>query len=206
MRFAELLEKGGWTMAPIYLCSLVAVAVFVKKALEFRAARLNDVGWFDQVLSALKAGEWQKAGGATKNSVHPASRVVSSTITFLHEKPTRAAAEAQRVGSLEIQKLGRNLSLLSFIAQVAPLLGLPGTVLGMVDLFIGLQGTGLASVDVSQLSEGIWKALLTTAAGLLVAVPSLAGHSYLASKTDGLRLQLSDAVQQVMNEAPSGEG
>ncbi len=73
----------------------------------------------------------------------------------------------------EIQRLEKNLALLSFIAQVAPLLGLLGTVLGMVDLFIGLQGSGLSNVDVSALSSGIWKALLTTAAGLMVAVPTL---------------------------------
>ena len=72
-------------------------------------------------------------------------------------------------GSLELQQYERGLSLISFIAQVAPLLGLLGTVFGMVEMFYGLQKAGLANVDAAALSSGIWKALLTTAAGLIVA-------------------------------------
>jgi biopolymer transport protein ExbB len=120
-------------------------------------------------------------------------------------RPDRAEAEARRVGSLEIQKAESYLPLLSFIAQAAPLLGLLGTVLGMVDLFLGLQSSGLREVDVSLLSSGIWKALLTTAAGLTVAVPTLAAYSYLAHRADGLRLQVTDLVQQLLTEVATRE-
>ncbi|MCB9645410.1 MAG: MotA/TolQ/ExbB proton channel family protein [Deltaproteobacteria bacterium] len=99
------------------------------------------------------------------------------------------------------------LALLAFIAQAAPLLGLLGTVLGMVELFLGLEGAGLRDVDTSLLSAGIWKALLTTAAGLGVAVPTLAGHAYLASRVDLFRLALVDAVERLITAAaPRGEG
>lgn len=192
-------------MFPIYLCSIVSLAVFVKKLLELKAARLSELGWLDGVLDKLKTGDLPGAGSACESARHPATRVIKSMLGVLAVRPDRAEAEAERVGSLEIQRLEKNLALLSFIAQVAPLLGLLGTVLGMVDLFIGLQGAGMSNVDVSQLSSGIWKALLTTAAGLLVAVPTLAGYSYLTAHTDRLRLQLSDTVARVLTEAPAPE-
>jgi biopolymer transport protein ExbB len=193
----ELLAQGGWSMVPLYLCSVVALAVFVKKALELRAARLSDIAWVDAAVSAFEAGDLDAVGQACDGRPHPAANVVRAARHAAERRPERVKDEARRVGSLEIQRLERNLGLLSFIAQAAPLLGLLGTVLGMVDLFRGLQGSGLSNVDVSVLSSGIWKALLTTAAGLLVAVPAIAGHSYLASRTDGLRLQLSDVIERV---------
>ncbi len=202
MSLGDLVQQGGWTMLPIYFCSIVALAVFIKKLFEIRSADLSNLGWVDKVLSAVRGGDYPTASEACKGPAHPASRVVEAVLKALERRPDRAEAEARRVGSLEIQALEKNLTLLSFIAQVAPLLGLLGTVLGMVDLFIGLQGAGLKDVDVSALSSGIWKALLTTAAGLLVAVPTLAGYSFLASRTDKLRLQLSDVGGRVITESP----
>lgn len=205
MSVGELLKQGGWMMFPIYLCSIVSLAVFLKKLFELKAARLSEIGWLDGVLTKLKTGDLSGAGSACDASRHPGTRVIKAMLAVLAVRPDRAEAEAQRVGSLEIQRLEKYLALLSFIAQVAPLLGLLGTVLGMVDLFIGLQGAGMTNVDVSQLSSGIWKALLTTAAGLLVAVPTLAGYSYLTAHTDRLRLQLGDTVARVLTEAPAAE-
>lgn len=203
MSFGKLLAQGGFSMYPIYLCSVVALAVFLKKLFEIRAARLWDMGWLEQVMGALGRGQNDKIAAALTSSPHPGTRVVAAIVKTLERRPDRAEAEARRIGSLEIQQLERYLQLLAFIAQVAPLLGLLGTVLGMVDLFIGLQGAGIANVDVSALSSGIWKALLTTAAGLLVAVPTLAAYSYLISRTDYLRLQLADIIQRVLTEVPA---
>lgn len=208
MTLGELLRQGGWAMYPLYLCSFAAAVLFVRKLLEFRALRLSDLRWTEAALTALRRGDHDGVRSLCEASPHPAARVMASMTTQLEVRPERAEAEAQRVGSLELQSAERHLSTLSFIAQVAPLLGLLGTVLGMVDLFLGLQGAGMANVDVTQLSTGIWKALLTTAAGLMVAVPAMAGHALLTSRTDRLRLQMADVAARVLNEAPAlrGEG
>lgn len=203
MSLGELLAQGGWTMIPIYACSLVGVGVFVHKLLQLRAARLSDWHWFEAVLEQFRRGAWDAAEQAARQTPHPAGRVASAMAVALRERPERVQDEAQRVGSLELQRLESNLGLLSFLAQAAPLLGLLGTVLGMVDLFIGLQSAGGGGVEVAKLSSGIWKALLTTAAGLTVAVPTLAGHSFLASRMDVARLQLSDAIQRVLFVTPA---
>ncbi len=201
---AALLSEGGITMVPIYLCSIVALAVFVRKLLEFRGARLLSTAWLEPVLEHVRGGDYQAAADVCRGAANPVIQVVAAMVQALAKRPERAEHEAQRVGSLMLQKLEKNLALLSFIAQVAPLLGLLGTVLGMVDLFVDLQSSAdQANFAVSELSGGIWKALLTTAAGLSVAVPALAAHSYLASRTDAVRLQLSDFAQRIMFASPA---
>ena len=206
MTLAELLANGGWAMVPIYLCSAAVVAIFCKKMLEFRSRSLTDVSWLEETLDALRRSDFEEArtrAGATSN---PAGRVILAMLGIVDERPDRVEAEARRVGSLEIQNLEEHVGGLSFVAQAAPLLGLLGTVIGMVELFMGLQGTATATVDAALLASGIWKALLTTAAGLAVAVPALAAYSYLNSRTDRFRLLLQDCVQRTLTALPVPDG
>lgn len=202
MTIGELLINGGWAMVPIYLCSAFAIAIFVKKIMEFRARNLSDLRWLESVLDSLRSHEVAKAQRRAGDTENPAGRVVDAMLTTLERRPDRVEAEARRVGSLELQKLEKNVGGLSFIAQAAPLLGLLGTVIGMVELFMSLQGTGLAAVDAALLASGIWKALLTTAAGLMVAVPALAAYTYLNSRTDQFRLLLQDTIERVITALP----
>ena len=206
MTLGELMAYGGWAMVPIYLCSAWAMAIFCKKLLEFRAARLTSFGWMDDVLSAVRDADFDTAQRRSKETDNPAGPVIDGMLDVVGRRPDRIEAEAGRIGSLQLQKLEKHVSSLSLVAQAAPLLGLLGTVIGMVELFMGLQGTDTASVDAALLASGIWKALLTTAAGLAVAVPSLAGYAYLNSRTDRFRLALSDAVQQVITAMPAPDG
>jgi biopolymer transport protein ExbB len=203
MSIAELFSKAGWPMWPIYACSLVAVAVFVRKCFELRAARLSNTGWIEKALDRVRDGDYEAAQRVCKSVSHPAAQAVSAATRVLARRPDRAEAEGFRVGSLALQRLESHLPVLSFIAQVAPLLGLLGTVFGMVYLFMGIDGSGLGNLDAGLLSAGIWKALLTTAAGLLVALPTMAAYAYLTSRTDRLRLMMSDTIQRVLSEAPA---
>ena len=202
MTLGRFLQDGGVLMFPLYFCSFVALSVFVKKLLDLRAARLRHISWLTPVLKSLQAQDLVKALDLSRSQPGPLARVVTLTIGQYTKRPDRAEAEAKRAASIELQSLESQLSLLAFIAQVAPLLGLLGTVLGMVDLFTGLQSKGINNVDVSLLSSGIWKALLTTAGGLIVAVPTLAGHTWISSRTDSFRLLLSDTIQRLLHELP----
>ena len=188
-------------MIPIYLCFVIVLAVFIKKALELRCASKKNITWLNDAVQLVRDGKLDEIETLCQDCPHPAARVATATAKALVERPSQAEKEARRVGSIEIQRLEKNLSVLSFMAQVGPLLGLLGTVIGMVDLFINLQGAGETNLAVSDLSSGIWKALLTTAAGLTVAVPALASHTFLTSRTDTIRLQLSDVIQQMLYAA-----
>ena len=201
MFLGNLLLQGGWMMAPILICSLASLTIFIYKWLEFHKAQLSDMSWFKHVLhilSATNAATGQSLNEAVDGSNHPATRVVHRVIQVHKEKPEHTKAEGRRIGSLELQKLEKYLPTLAFLAEIAPLLGLLGTVIGMIDMFTVLQSQAQTNISVEVLSSGIYKALLTTAAGLAVAVPTLAGHRFLSSKSDALRLQLSSVIQQVL--------
>lgn len=189
-------------MAPIYACSVAALAVFVRKLSELRRARLGELDWIEPVLADLAAHKLDAARDRLAASTHPAARAMSAAVSVMPRRPDRARAEANRVGSQELQRFETHLGLLSFIAQVAPLLGLLGTVIGMVGLFLDMEHAPAAAADMGRLSSGIWTALLTTAAGLVVAVPTLAGYSYLSARMDGLRLLLHDAIERTLTAAP----
>lgn len=198
----ELLAHGGWAMVPIYACSLVGLAVAVQRWLVLRAGRLSDMRWLEAALTAVSRNDAERAAELCLTSPHPAARTLAAMALTSATRPDRAEAEAGRVGSLEVQNLQRYLGLLSFIGRVAPLLGLLGTVIGMVRLFISLQSAPPGAVDVALLSAGIWQALLTTAAGVCVAVPALAAHAWLSARVDGVSLQIHDAVERFLTALP----
>ena len=205
MTMGELLGLGGWPMVPIYLCSVVALAVFLRKLVDVRGVIGADMSWLDAAIDRIDAGDVPAGMSKCRAATHPAASVIIAALTVAERRPDRVEAEAARAGSLEVQRTEKYLGLLAFIAQVAPLLGLLGTVIGMVDLFADLEAhDGMAGA--SELSAGIWKALLTTAAGLIVAVPALAGHSYLAARSDAYRLLLHDSVERVITALPRGDG
>ncbi|TNE46530.1 MAG: MotA/TolQ/ExbB proton channel family protein [Deltaproteobacteria bacterium] len=199
----KLLQQGGWAMWPIYFCSLVALVVFIQRWMLFREIRAKSLPWLDDVLLLVRRRQYNAAISECESHEHPVAHVLSRATDVYHERPDRVAAEAERVGLLEIERYERFLPLLSFIAQVAPLLGLLGTVIGMVKMFLGLQSAGLGNVNASQLASGIWQALLTTAAGLIVAAPTLAAHLYLSTRVDHFRTQLRDAVERFLTALPS---
>ncbi len=201
----ELLAQAGWTVVPIYLCSVFAVAIGVRKYLDLRAAQLHDTAWIEPALDRLRRGDYEGASEAAGRSRSPAAAVIRGLVRALAERPEHAEAEAKRVGMEELQRLGRYNRTLALVAEIAPLLGLLGTVVGMVDLFMGIQSSAHGNVEMAQLSSGIWKALLTTAAGLTVAVPTLALHAYFRSQLDRVRAQLTGVVQRFMYVAPGEE-
>lgn len=206
MRLGHLLAAGGWLMAPIYACSVAALAVFLRKLVAWRRLRVRELGWLAPLLAELERGDLAGARDRLDRAAHPAARAAAAAVAVMERRPDRARAEAARAGSLELQRFEATLGLLSFIAQAAPLLGLLGTVVGLVGVFLDIEsGAGVlrdSGVDVSQLSSGIWTALLTTAAGLVVAVPALAGYSYLSACADRLRLLIHDTIEQVLTAAP----
>lgn len=206
MQLSQLLEHGGWAMWPIYLCSAAALMVTLQRVIVYRAARLGRMGWLSEVLAAAARADVAAAVALCRASPHPAARAIQAMVEVWQGRPDRAEAEAARVGSTEVQRLERHLSLLSFVARVAPLLGLLGTVIGMVRLFISMEHAGPGQVDVRVLSAGIWQALLTTAAGVVVAVPTLAAHAWLQQRADGARLQIHDAVERMLTALPAPAG
>lgn len=116
--------------------------------------------------------------------------------------PSEAREEAERVANLHLDRLGQGLRLLAVIATLSPLLGLLGTVIGMIDAFRALEAAG-NKVDPSILSGGIWVALLTTAAGLVVAIPAAAAHQWMEGIVERAGRAMEDVATQVFTHQPA---
>ena len=193
----SLLSEAGWTMGPLYACSVVALAATVRKALQFRERGVDRRSALElevdpDALPALAEKLEQDAS--------PVGRVMAATARALVERPARAEQVATRVATAELDAAEEGMTLLAFIAQVAPLFGLLGTVLGMVDLFSGMEAAG-ANVETSTLSSGIWKALLTTAVGLIVAIPTLGVHAWFGRRITRLQLALEEGAGRLLDAA-----
>lgn len=192
---------GSLVLLVLFGLSVAGVAIVLLKLFQFADARVWGHKWIEGVLEAARAGEAQRALALTRASRGPVARVLETAIAGRLEGELSEAAlreEIQRVGTRELADLESNLRGLEAIGTLAPLLGLLGTVAGMIRAFMRLEQAG-ARVDPALLSGGIWEALLTTAVGLGVAIPAMAVLAWLEGRVEATRQTLGDSATQVLN-------
>lgn len=194
----EYIQKGGLLMWPILVCSVIAVAVFAERLFYLHRATIH-VGEFLQGLSNLIARRnFAEALHEAAGTPGPVARVIHAAIVR-HEAPRDELREiVQEAGQLEVPKLERFLSVLGTIAFLTPLLGLLGTVAGMIDAF-GLIASQGGAATVTELSGAVYKSLLSTAAGLVVATPAFVGYSYLSARVNTIMHEMERAGIEVVH-------
>jgi biopolymer transport protein ExbB len=194
----DYIQKGGLLMWPILFCSVIAIAVFAERLFYFHRATIH-VGEFLQGLSnLLQRRNYAEALHESAGTPGPVARVIHAAI-IRHDAPRAELREiVQEAGQLEVPKLERFLGVLATLAYVAPLLGLLGTVSGMIDAFSTLSSNG-GYATVTELSNGVYKSLLTTAAGLVVATPTFVAYSYLSSRVNSLMHEMERAGIEVVH-------
>ncbi|MCL4125420.1 UNVERIFIED_CONTAM: hypothetical protein GTU68_061242 [Idotea baltica] len=155
-----------------------------------------------RTLNTLRAGDLDQAVKVTKSRRGIRGRFAAATIQHAKDLPIDQAREATtRIAKLELAKAGRGLRGLELIANIAPLLGLLGTVLGMIAAFQALQDSG-SRADPAILAGGIWEALLTTAAGMAVAIPAMVALTWFESVVENIRQDFEDIATQVFLAKP----
>ncbi len=191
----------------IMATSAVAVAVFLERWLQYHREQINSGQVLNGVRNVLKRDNVVEALAICDATPGPVARLVKVAI-LNRERGRFAVQEAlEDAGAWEVPRLEEKLNLLATIAQIAPLMGLLGTVLGFMKIFSSLEEAGL-SAHASQLSGGIWQALICTAAGLAVAIPSYAGYNYLVARINSIVLdmeQVSSEILNIVTPAPPGE-
>ncbi len=196
----NLFQQGGSVMYVLLFMSILATAIILLKLYQFYRSDLRQNAFIGTTLTRLTKGEFALAVEDLKKQPSPVARVLESAIQFA-ANPVMSSmdveAEVSRVGSAQIRKLESWLRGLSSIAHLSPLLGLLGTVTGMIVAFMNLQEAG-SRVDPSILSGGIWEALLTTAFGLTVAIPAMAAFYFLEGEVDRVRAEMKDSSIQVL--------
>ncbi len=187
-------------MIVLLALSVLAVAIILAKLFQFFYSGLGRSGFIEPALSILGRGESNKALELLRQQRSPVARVMESAVRCGIDPRMSAQdteAEVSRVGSAEIRNLESWLRGLSAIAHLSPLLGLLGTVTGMITAFMRLEEAG-SRVDPSILSGGIWEALLTTAFGLTVAIPAMGAFYWLEGEVDRVRAAMKDASIRVL--------
>ncbi len=189
----EFFQKGGPLMWVLLALSVVAVAVILDRIVVYLSYGLWPDRWLRGLEDSLREGRIEEAGASAKNNPHPVARVVEAYLDN-RNLPGKIRLEAvKRAGSLSLEKVEARIRVLAAIAHLSPLIGLLGTVIGMVVAFSqiqALQGT----VKPGDLAGGIWEALLTTVFGLAVAIPSMAAFHAFESHADKIARRMEMAI------------
>jgi biopolymer transport protein ExbB len=194
----SLLFKGGPMLWVLLLASAVAVAVFIERVLHCHRAQINSIEFLNGVRTVLKRDNVVEALSICDATPGPVARLVKTAILNRDHGRERVRESLEETGLAEVPRLEERLNLLATIAQIAPLLGLLGTVLGFINVFQGMQQEGLMA-NVQNLSKGVWEALICTAAGLAVSIPSHAGYNYLVSRVNNIVLDMERAATEIVN-------
>ena len=198
-----LFSNGGPVLWLILLSSAVAVAVFIERFLYCHRAQINSTEFLNGVRTVLKRNNVVEALSICDATEGPVARLVKTAILNRDHGRERVREALEEAGLTEVPRLEERLNLLATIAQLAPLLGLLGTVLGLIKTFNLMQGEGLYA-HVADLSTGVWKALICAAAGLAVAIPAHAGYNYLVSRVNSIVLDMERAATEVVNIVTEG--
>jgi biopolymer transport protein ExbB len=189
-RLLSLLDLGGPVVALLLLLSILALSVFIYKIIQFRGAGVGRHGEIEAAIRAFDAGNADAAAASLGKSPNHLAPLFLKALRAGEAGRARLQAE----GEAALARVEGGFRLLDSIAQIAPLLGLFGTVLGMIDAFQALQEAG-QSVDPSALAGGIWVALLTTAGGLAIAMPTSLALTWLESRSASDRLMADLAIE-----------
>ncbi len=197
----EFMQKGGPIMWPILLCSVIAFTIVIERLIRLRQEQIDTKSFMEQISKSIKRNKIMEALDLCDRTGGPIAAILKAGI-LKHDRVRSEIREAiEDAGVHELPRLERNLPVLATVAHIAPLLGLLGTVTGLVKAFqvIESKATALNPVNPGDLAGGIWEALLTTVFGLVVAIPTLVAYNYLVSRVDGFVLDMERSATDLMN-------
>jgi biopolymer transport protein ExbB len=202
----DFVVKGGPMMIPIGLASLVALAVVIERALSLRRKKVippDFLPGLEAVLKNLK-GDPQKALDYCEKNASPLANIFAAGIKRLDEPVERLEKRIAEAGQREVLKLRKYVRSLSVVASIAPLMGLLGTIFGMIRAFQTVASSAAALGKTELLAKGIYEAMITTAAGLLIAIPTLVAYHWIAAKIDRLVLEIDQMTVEFIEQHAVG--
>lgn len=177
----ELAQEGGLMMIPIVLCSFIAIYIFVERVLTINNANKSPDAFISRIKELVMRGDINGAKLLCSQFESPIARMIEKGVSRIGSPLKNIEASIENVAKIELFKLEKNLSILATISGAAPMMGFLGTVIGMVQAFISIaQEEG--SVSPKLLSSGIYTAMVTTVAGLIVGIVAYLGYNYLVTR------------------------
>ena len=192
----ELIKAGGWLMLPIILCSIISLAIIAERFWSLQKKRIAPKNLVARVWQWEKVGHLDRKRIQTLRNSSALGRILAAGLVNRKQEREVMKESIEEVGRHVAHDLERFLNTLGTIASITPLLGLLGTVIGMIKVFAVITAHGVG--DPSILAEGISEALITTAAGLSVAIPTLMFHRYFRGKVDGLVVMMEQEALKMI--------
>jgi biopolymer transport protein ExbB len=206
----ELLDQGGSVMYVLLFCSVTALAVTIERVVNLARAARAEEEFRSKISEMMLAGSIREAGEFCESGHTPSARVCGAALAKHGSPRTEVREAAEDAGGREVGRLSRYLNVLSTIAMIAPLLGLLGTVLGMMETFARIKAQAGGLVDPDLLAGGIQKALLTTAFGLSVTIPTIIAYAALSAWVNRMigrtERTATAVVEMVSGAGAAGEG
>jgi biopolymer transport protein ExbB len=192
-----IIQKGGPIMIPIILGSVIALAIVIERLFHLHRAQIDTEKFMLGIKNILKKGNIVEAISICETTPGPIARILKEGI-LKHDRSKEEIVESiEEAGLHEVPRLEKNLPILITIAHIEPLLGLLGTVTGMIKCFMQIQNLQ-GIVNPSDLAGGIWEALITTAAGLVVAIPAYVAYNYLVSRVEGFVVDMEKSANHLV--------
>jgi len=193
----ELVQMGGPAMWLILVCSVFGTVVFLERFFHLHRAQIRAEDFLRGIFNILKQKNIVEAVSICEETPGPVARIVRAAILHPEEGPEKIRRAIEDTGLAEVPRLERNLGLLATIAQIAPLIGLLGTVLGMMQILLAFQQKA-PLIQSGDLAGGLWQALISTAGGLLIAILAYAGYNFLVTRIEAIVLDMERSSATVM--------
>jgi biopolymer transport protein ExbB len=196
-----LLVKGGPVMGLIIMCSIIAFGVFIERMLNIYKARIDTEKFMEDISNLIRRNKILEALDKCNTTPGPIAYITKMGI-MKHDRTREEIKESiQDAAASEIPRLEKNLNILATIAHISPLLGLLGTVIGMIKSFqvIEQKAVSMVPVNPADLAGGIWEALIATVAGLSVAIPAYVAYNFLVSKVEEIVLEMERSATDIVN-------
>ncbi len=198
LRFWELAFKGGWIMIPIVILSIVAVYIFIERYFAIKKASQTDINFMNKIKDYIHDDKIDSAMALCQSTQSPVARMIEKGLQRIGRPLNDINAAIENIGNLEISKLEKNLPALATVSGAAPMIGFLGTVMGMIRAFYDMSNAG-NNIDVSLLSNGIYTAMVTTVAGLMVGIIGYLAYNILVARVEKVVFQLEANTSEFMD-------
>ncbi|MDB6080816.1 MAG: exbB [Chlamydiia bacterium] len=197
--FSEWIANWNLVLVVIFLCSVIGAAVFLERLLYLRKTEIDTDFFIIQLREAIVNGNIVEAMSTCENTKGAVANIVKAGLCK-HERPREQIESAMELrGLIEVSKMEKNARILSIIAHITPLIGLLGTVLGFIKAFAEMRQSHLVEISANQIGEAMEYALVTTAAGLVIAIPAVIGYNYIISRIEGMIVDIQATASEVVD-------
>ena len=194
LSFWSLVMDGGYIMIPLAILLIVSIYIFIERCLALHRASKND----DTFMKRIREGDIENAVNLCKRTDTPYSRLILKGVNRIGRPMNDVLVAIENTGNIEVANLGKGFTWLSTTAAGAPMLGFLGTVVGMIEAFFALANAG-TSANITVLSSGIYQALVTTVAGLVVGLAALFAYNYLVSRVNRIMNSMEAKTMEFMD-------